>query len=599
MGKKKAPIFRNGANKSNSETSGDNDKIAAIRTWNDVEHDSEDEFFEDREKVLLNDADDNDEDESDREVYGLEGIGSESEEGSDDEDKAEFETEDKTWGTSKQAYYDADEGEDLDEMREEEEEALRIQKEHLAQMEEADFMDDWGAGAAAGDDEQDEKKLVEDVSKELDDISFDKAKIEKRRKNLPVTEKLKIIQNESPELIDLLDEFKENTRSINSLRPIVEKIQENSEKREKKAAQFLLFKYEMLLNYMTNISFYFALKASVQSANEVQYHPVIQALYQFRQTHEKLVEIEDKMQEEIEDFINNIDKEESYGDSEEPHSKEEMKLPQKQHLDQAYSDKESAQDLSGSDEESEDEQKILSDIRDIEEEFKSLKKSLASKKRKRTALATEYNDFEEMDSINDVDLEDKLAKKRSLRFYTAKIDAKQYKNVNKYQGDIDIPYKERNNKNQQKGVAQPEDASADLDDAEYDEEDIAAADEVRNGVQDSDDEFYESIVADKQATKRAKREQYEAERPEIESRDIEVDDGQKRLASYKILKNKGLTPHRKKENRNARVKHRNKYAKKLKKLSSTRAVHKMPTATYGGEMSGVKTNVIKSVKLSQ
>lgn len=48
-------------------------------------------------------------------------------------------------------------------------------------------------------------------------------KVAKRRKNLPIAEKLKIIQNESPELIDLLDEFKENVESVELLRSIVEK----------------------------------------------------------------------------------------------------------------------------------------------------------------------------------------------------------------------------------------------------------------------------------------------------------------------------------------------------------------------------------------
>lgn len=56
---------------------------------------------------------------------------------------------DQTWGKSKQAYYDADEGDDLDEMREEETEALKIQKEQLAAMDEADFMDEWGTGPGA------------------------------------------------------------------------------------------------------------------------------------------------------------------------------------------------------------------------------------------------------------------------------------------------------------------------------------------------------------------------------------------------------------------------------------------------------------------
>lgn len=138
-----------------------------------------------------------------------------------------------------------------------------------------------------------------------------------------------------------------------------------------------------------------------------------------------------------------------------------------------------------------------------------------------------------------------------------------------------------------------------MDNDDWNEEDAAVADEVRNGKADSDDEYYAQIAATKEANKLAKKEDYEAERPEIESRDIQVEEGRKRLASYKILKNKGLTPHRKKENRNARVKHRNKYAKQMKKLSSTRAVVKPQTSGYGGEMSGVKTNVIKSVKLSQ
>ncbi len=80
----------------------------------------------------------------------------------------------KAWGTSKKAYYNADEASDIEEMREEEEEALRIQKEQLAHMDEEDFVDDtlpgWGLGAA--NDTEADKKLVEGVTKDLEDISF-------------------------------------------------------------------------------------------------------------------------------------------------------------------------------------------------------------------------------------------------------------------------------------------------------------------------------------------------------------------------------------------------------------------------------------------
>jgi hypothetical protein len=41
MGKKKTPVFRNGADKDVDFTEGA--KIDAIKTWDDVEHDSEDD----------------------------------------------------------------------------------------------------------------------------------------------------------------------------------------------------------------------------------------------------------------------------------------------------------------------------------------------------------------------------------------------------------------------------------------------------------------------------------------------------------------------------------------------------------------------------
>ncbi|OBZ90775.1 Uncharacterized protein C3B8.09 [Choanephora cucurbitarum] len=587
MGKRKTPVFRD--SKKDLDTPRDS-KINAIRTWDDVEHDSEDEFHEDREKVLLNNNQESDQEESDREIYGLEGIDSEEDLSEDDiagQQDDDEDIEDKTWGTSKSAYYDADEGDDIDEMREEEEEALRIQKEQLSNMDEADFVDDALAGWGVGNNEDAEadKKLVEDVNKDLEDISFDSIKVDKRRKNLPIAEKVKIIQNESPELIDLLDEFKDKSESIRELKDLVEKIREKN-KQSQDMAQFILFKYQTFMNYLTNISFYFALKASESS--DVRDHPVIQALVQLRQTLEKLDSLEDKLQPDIEAFVQSLDQ----SDVEVAHQKKpKVKAKKTKEVVVADSDMsdEAEDDMYNDLEEEEEESRedLLNEIQDIEQEFKSLKKQ--AKKRKRIS-----DDFGELDALDELDMEDKIAKKKSLRDYVVKIDAKQAKNKNKYQGDVDLPYRDRV-KRERKGVAQPQDKSADLDDDDWDQEDTAAADAVNN----SDDEYYADIAASKQASKRAKQEEYEASRPAIESRDVDVEDGQKRLASYKILKNRGLTPHRKKENRNARVKHRNKYAKQMKKLSSTRAVYKGQTSGYGGEMSGVKTNVIKSVKLAQ
>ncbi|KAL7302376.1 hypothetical protein TKK_0005035 [Trichogramma kaykai] len=72
---------------------------------------------------------------------------------------------------------------------------------------------------------------------------------------------------------------------------------------------------------------------------------------------------------------------------------------------------------------------------------------------------------------------------------------------------------------------------------------------------------------------------------------------EKRFINYQIAKNKGLTPHRKKEQRNPRVKHRNKYRKAIiHRKGAVRQVRKEVTK-YGGEISGIKAGVKKGIKL--
>ncbi|KAI8136776.1 Sas10 C-terminal domain-containing protein [Fennellomyces sp. T-0311] len=573
MGKRKTPVFRDA---SKAQSSRDDSKINAIKTWDDIDHDSEDEFHDEREKILLGENNDeyDDQEDSEAEVYGL---GSEESESEDDEDDEESEKkkggdgdEDLTWGRSKRMYYDADEGEDLEEMQEEEEEALKIQKQRLAAMDEADFLDDaWVTGA--GQSSEADKQLVDDVNKELEDITFDVTKTAaKRRKNLPIAEKLKILQSESPELLDLLNEFKEKSTIIKDLDVVLERINAK-EASDEKEAKFLRFKHQLLMNYMTNISFYLVLKAS--GTVDIHSHPVIGALVELRNTLEKTEQVEVKLRPEIDAFIDQLDAEPVQ--QEEAIEEEEKPVVKKI----ASKKTKAAQIVPQISEDEEDEETF-----DIEEEFKSLKK--ANKKRKR--LATD--DFGELEALDELDMQDKLAKKRSIRDYVTKIDAKQAKLQAKYQGDSDIPYKDRQQRAEKKGVPQPQDTSADLDD--QDDEQV----ESGFAAQDDGEDYYSQVVANKAAHKAAKKAEAEANRAPLVEGPWQVEEGEKRLASYKILKNKGLTPRRKKENRNARVKHRNRYADKLKKLSSVRAVVKPLQGSYGGEATGIKSNVVKSVR---
>ncbi|XP_007441311.1 something about silencing protein 10 [Python bivittatus] len=72
---------------------------------------------------------------------------------------------------------------------------------------------------------------------------------------------------------------------------------------------------------------------------------------------------------------------------------------------------------------------------------------------------------------------------------------------------------------------------------------------------------------------------------------------QKRGATYQILKNKGLTPKRKKIDRNPRVKHREKFRRaKIRRKGQVREFRR-EIQKYGGELSGIRAGVKKSTKL--
>jgi hypothetical protein len=117
---------------------------------------------------------------------------------------------------------------------------------------------------------------------------------------------------------------------------------------------------------------------------------------------------------------------------------------------------------------------------------------------------------------------------------------------------------------------------------------------------DSDD-YLEEVLRMREAKKDAKlrslKERGKAFIPPVAE---EIND--RRDAGYKIMKNKGLTRIRKKENRNARVKYRNKYEQAVmrRKGQVQDTIREGPAdgANYAGEESGIRTHIKKSVRIS-
>lgn len=75
------------------------------------------------------------------------------------------------------------------------------------------------------------------------------------------------------------------------------------------------------------------------------------------------------------------------------------------------------------------------------------------------------------------------------------------------------------------------------------------------------------------------------------------EEDQRRQITYQIAKNKGLTPYRKKELRNPRVKNRGKYRKALIRRKGAHRTVRKEIKRYDGEKFGIKAGVKKGIKL--
>ena len=225
----------------------------------------------------------------------------------------------------------------------------------------------------------------------------------------------------------------------------------------------------------------------------------------------------------------------------------------------------------------------------------------------------EDSDFGETE-LSETALVDKAAKRKSLRFYTSQITQKSNKRGaagRSAGGDDDIPHRERLRDRQARLTAEAarkgqNGTAGDALGGESDEEDHSQAQALRAAADaDLEGDDYYQYIANKTATKKAAKEDLAAARKEallnggrVVENEIVGEDG-KRKISYAIEKNKGLTPHRKKDVRNPRVKKRKKFEASKKKLSSMKATYKGGEGRggYAGELTGIKSNLVRSRKL--
>ncbi|PPJ59611.1 hypothetical protein CBER1_01193 [Cercospora berteroae] len=546
---------------------------------------------------------------SDEEVLGHSEV--EEEESSDDESAdhrgGDEEDDDEGvagWGTSKDALYGHDAIETEEQALDEEKEAIRLQKRQLHQMRAADYgfdEDEWqttdqGGAAAEGEREQ---NVVSEFVPRLQ-IAPD----------MGAVERLKLLKSRYPE-------FEPLSKQLLRLREEHGRLSKAAG-----ASSLAQIKLKAASAYLGALVMYFSLLTSpaaqtseedvvVLPATQLRDHPVMISLVKCRELWERTSMLPDHIDQD-----STTSEQGHHLEAEDETSEAEAVAA----VEPPTSDKRSSRaDRHAAALQVAREQRRAAKLRRAEADLANLDSLIHAKNRPGTKTAhLRHNNENDQDLGEEAPLTareaaDKAQKKKSLRFYTSQIAQKANKRGNAGRtagGDDDIPHRERlrdrqarlNAEAEKRGKRAGDGVDADLG-GDSDEDDHEQARDIRAAAED--DEYYD-LVASKTAKKKSdKAALAEAQRQAalqggaVVQQEVIGSDG-KRKISYAIEKNKGLTPHRKKDVRNPRVKKRKKYDEKKKKLASIKPVYKGGEGRggYGGELTGIKGSLVKSTKLS-
>lgn len=234
-----------------------------------VQMESDQEDVDDEEEVMPLDVSESEVEEEEEEN---EEDGTDMESDLDGKNEEELPNE-MAWGKKKKMFYDSDyvttKGKSQEELeaeeREEEEEAKNIQKRLAANLSEEDYDLNFFQEFAV---EKDESKTEEKEERIVKDL-----------KQMSQKEKMKLLKKESPELLELIQDFKAKLSELkNELQPLMQMVKDGKIPAGK-GADYLKTKQQLYLNYCTNISFYLVLKAKRIPAHN---HPVIERLLTYR-----------------------------------------------------------------------------------------------------------------------------------------------------------------------------------------------------------------------------------------------------------------------------------------------------------------------------
>ncbi|OLY81473.1 hypothetical protein AYI68_g4421 [Smittium mucronatum] len=623
MGKSKKKGASKAANSGDSSIAFDKNQeiisrgsISKIHTWDDIDHDSEDEYFEEKDKIYLDDDEAPEENIiNDTEVFGLEDEDYDSEDSisdryDDDEndsvvDQSVYSEEDSdvgAWGAKKKDYYDKDEilaSSDEEEAElDEEEEALKLQKKFLSQLSANDFLADLNVAKSKQVKEINRDDFLSKNVFSLGDLeSANMISVGQDAGSVSRENKLKIILKSNPELPGLIDDLKASHSDATELSDLISKVKGVLTKNERRRSNELVFAealYQLDLVYISNISFYLmVLSSPVSERSSIgDLGKIFGVLNKINSLFDNFSKYKKKVIDSLEVIAQKVKK------NIKPVSlkKIEKEVKPKVILETSISVKPKKKLAIFT--------KPLQDELDVND-YSELSKLNNKSSKNKIDLGSDFGESANIDEIDFLDKSLSNKKKSSLRHFASKATKTKTKKGDKRQlmdGDYDIPYKSKKPK-----VTTDLSTSTFGEDLDSNQAEVPLDKNIEQDDYDVGNDYYKQVKEQSKSRKVKKKPAPKVSNKELawksvlesnlEAEAYAEDTSEKRPINYQILKNKGLTPKRNKINRNPRVKKKVKYAAAKKKLSSTRQIYKTPSGPYGGEATGIKTNLSKSVRL--
>ncbi|KAJ2107453.1 something about silencing protein 10, partial [Coemansia sp. RSA 921] len=325
---------------------------------------------------------------------------------------------------------------------------------------------------------------------------------------LPVSEKLRVLQAESPELLSLVADMRAQRASIrDEIAPVLQRASALGVRTDDHPAlAFYAAKFQLAMSYINNIAVYLVMKASTHEQRAgvaLREHPVIGALVEFRRRLEMMDALQDRLAPLLELFAEELASGSVGSGANEVASESEAQKAISGSTD-AGSD---ASDVEMADvsqparpkkraapKKSRKPSLFLEPAAESGDSYSELQ-ALLKKSRSRTKAAVGWDtlldgDLGDQDRLADEDAEDKARAIRRLRNHAKRVvQARSKREAREHiSGDTDVPYKSRVER--QRGDAPRTQQNADLDQGmDLDDHDDSAP---------ADDDYYAEIVQRKQ-----------------------------------------------------------------------------------------------------